>query len=199
MAHLIDKNLVINNQVNENGIIYRNVRNSPFEIYGLYKPQRQEPFSRMSEEVAKQVGKSRSAITNALRLLDLPEDVLEMLRSGELSAGHARALLGLKNRENIVPLAMRIINKDLSVRDTEAAVKKLNVEKEEDFTELDSTEGQIKLYMKELENRSRSLLGRNVKITHTNKKKTIEIYYETNDDLESLLKTLCGDNFFDNI
>ena len=55
MAHLIDKNLVINNQVNENGIIYRNVRNSPFEIYGLYKPQRQEPFSRMSEEVAKQV------------------------------------------------------------------------------------------------------------------------------------------------
>ena len=158
-----------------------------------------EKFDLTQDQVAKQVGKSRSAITNALRLLDLPEDVLEMLRSGELSAGHARALLGLKNRENIVPLAMRIINKDLSVRDTEAAVKKLNVEKEEDFTELDSTEGQIKLYMKELENRSRSLLGRNVKITHTNKKKTIEIYYETNDDLESLLKTLCGDNFFDNI
>ena len=158
-----------------------------------------EKFDLTQDQVAKQVGKSRSAITNALRLLDLPEDVLEMLRSGELSAGHARALLGLKNRENIVPLAMRIINKDLSVRDTEAAVKKLNTEKEEDFTELDSTEGQIKLYMKELENRSRSLLGRNVKITHTNKKKTIEIYYETNDDLESLLKTLCGDNFFDNI
>ena len=158
-----------------------------------------EKFDLTQDQVAKQVGKSRSAITNALRLLDLPEDVLEMLRLGELSAGHARALLGLKNRENIVPLAMRIINKDLSVRDTEAAVKKLNTEKEEDFTELDSTEGQIKLYMKELENRSRSLLGRNVKITHTNKKKTIEIYYETNDDLESLLKTLCGDNFFDNI
>ena len=158
-----------------------------------------DKFDLTQDQVAKQVGKSRSAITNALRLLDLPEDVLEMLRSGELSAGHARALLGLKNAEEIVPLAIKITNKDLSVRETESLVKKLNTEKADDFTELDSKEGQIKLYMKELEDRSRSVLGRNVKITHTNKKKTIEIYYETNDDLESLLKTLCGDNFFDNI
>ena len=158
-----------------------------------------EKFDLTQEQVAKQVGKSRSAITNSLRLLDLPDDVLEMLRAGDISAGHARAVLGLNDKSQIVPLAEKIVNKDLSVRDTENAVKKLNTEKTDDMEDLDSKEGQIKLYMKELENRSRSYLGRNVKITYTNKKKTIEIHYETNDDLESLLKTLCGENFFDNI
>lgn len=157
-------------------------------------------FDLTQEQVAKQVGKSRSAVANVLRLLDLPDEVLDMLRSEELSAGHARALLGLKNEEDIIPLAIKITNKDLSVRDTEAAVKKLNSPKEEEgYTELDSSLGQIKLYMKELENRSRSILGRGVRITHTAKKKTIEISYETNDDLESLLKTLCGDEIFDNL
>ena len=60
-------------------------------------------------------------------------------------------------------------------------------------------DNQIKLYMKELENRARETLGRRVKISHSSKKKSIEIEYETNDDLEALLKTLCGDKFFDNI
>ena len=57
----------------------------------------------------------------------------------------------------------------------------------------------VKLYMKELENRSRSILGRKVKIVNTPKKKTLEISYETNDDLEALLKSLCGDEIFDNL
>ncbi len=159
-----------------------------------------EKFDLTQDQVAKQVGKSRSAIANAMRLLDLPDEVLEMLRSGELSAGHARALLGLKDSEQMLPLAVRITNRDMSVRETEAAVKKLNEPPaEEEYTELDSTAGQIKLYMKELENRSRSILGRNVKINHTPKKKTIEICYQTNDDLEALLKALCGDEIFDNL
>ncbi len=159
-----------------------------------------ERFDLTQDQVAKQVGKSRSAVTNALRLLDLPDEVLDMLRTGELSAGHARALLGLHNSEDIVPLAVKITNRDLSVRETEAAVKKLNAPLPEG-EELDilDTQGQIKLYMKELENRSRSILGRNVRITHTPKKKAIEICYETNDDLESLLRTLCGEQIFDNL
>ena len=158
-----------------------------------------DKFDLTQDQVAKQVGKSRSAITNALRLLDLPYEILEMLRAGDLSAGHARALLGLNDKSQIVPLAEKILAKDLSVRDTENAVKKLNTVPEEDYTDLESREGQIKLYMKELENRSRSYLGRNVKITYTGKKKTIELSYETNDDLESLLKILCGEDFFENI
>ena len=159
-----------------------------------------ERFDLTQDQVAKQVGKSRSAITNALRLLDLPDEVLDMLKSGELTAGHARALLGLKNEDDILPLAVKITNKDLSVRDTEAAVKKLNApEPEPEEIDLLGEKGQIKLYMKELENRSRSILGRTVKITHTPKKKSIEILYETDDDLESLLRTLCGEEIFDNL
>ena len=123
-----------------------------------------------------------------------------MLRTGELTAGHARALLGLEDKEHILPLAIRITNRDMSVRETEAAVKKLNTPaEEEEYTELDSAEGQVKLYMKELENRSRSILGRKVKIVNTARKKTLEISYETNDDLEALLKSLCGDEIFDNL
>ena len=159
-----------------------------------------ERFDLTQDQVAKQVGKSRSAIANALRLLDLPDEVLDMLKSGELTAGHARALLGLKNEDDILPLAVKITNKDLSVRDTEAAVKKLNApEPEPEEEDIVGEKGQVRLYMKELENRSRSILGRTVKITHTPKKKSIEIRYETNDDLESLLRTLCGEEIFDNL
>lgn len=155
-------------------------------------------FGLTQEAVAKEVGKSRSAVANSLRLLDLPEEILKMLKSGELSAGHARALLGLNDEKDMLPLAEKITNKDLSVREVEAAVKKLNAKV--DFEEpVNLADNQIKLYMKELENRAREMLGRRVKISHSNKKKSIEIEYETNDDLEALLKTLCGDKIFDNI
>lgn len=157
-----------------------------------------DDFGLTQETVAKEVGKSRPAVANALRLLDLPNEVLEMLKTGEISAGHARALLGLDDEKDMLPLAKKITSKDLSVREVEAAVKKLNAK--ENFEEpINLADNQIKLYMKELENRARETLGRRVKISHSNKKKSIEIEYETNDDLEALLKTLCGDKFFDNI
>ena len=160
-----------------------------------------ENFGLTQDQVSKQVGKSRSAVANATRLLDLPEDIIEMLRSGDLTAGHARALLGLDDIEKALPLAEKIIAQDLSVRETEKAVRKLNAEpeNEEDLKPVDSREAQIKLYMKELEDRSRSILGRKVKITHGGKKKTVEISYETNDDLEELLRTLCGEEIFNNL
>ena len=87
------------------------------------------------------------------------------------------------------------------MRETEKAVRKLNAEpeNEDDLKPVDSREAQIKLYMKELEDRSRSILGRKVKITHGGKKKTVEISYETNDDLEELLRTLCGEEIFNNL
>ena len=160
-----------------------------------------ENFGLTQDQVSKQVGKSRSAVANATRLLDLPEDIIEMLRSGDLTAGHARALLGLDDSEKALPLAEKIIAQDLSVRETEKAVRKLNAEpeNEDDLKPVDSREAQIKLYMKELENRSRSILGRKVKITHGGKKKTVEISYETNDDLEELLRKLCGEEIFNNL
>ena len=153
-------------------------------------------FGLTQEQVSKQVGKSRSAVTNMLRLLDLPDEVLELLRNGSLTAGHARALLGLKNRDQMESLAQKIVEKDLSVRDVERTIRLLNYEPDE--TEDDNSEGiQRKAYMRDLEHRAVTILGRKVRILKNDKKKVIELAYHDDEDLESLLKTICGENFFD--
>ncbi|MBE6594290.1 MAG: ParB/RepB/Spo0J family partition protein [Ruminococcaceae bacterium] len=154
-----------------------------------------ERFGMTQEEVAKQVGKSRPAITNILRLLDLPEDVLELLKTGEITAGHARALLGLNNEDLIYPLAQRIIAKDLSVRDVEAIVRRENTEPAPELPDI-SGSVQSRIWVKDLERRTREALGRKVKITKNDKKKSIELFYEDDSDMESLLIALCGNNFF---
>ena len=151
-------------------------------------------FDLTQDQVAKQVGKSRSAIANMLRLLDLPDEVLELLKNGELSAGHARALLGLKNEEQMLSLAQKIIEKDLSVRDVERVIRLMNYEPQEE--DEDGVLTQRKAYMKDLEHRAVTVLGRRVRILKTNKKKVIELAYSDDEDLEALLKTICGENFF---
>lgn len=154
-----------------------------------------DKFDMTQEEVAKQVGKSRPAITNLLRLLDLPEEVLELLRSGELSAGHARALLGLRDPELIPLCANRAVAKGLSVRDVETMVRRQNAEPTETLPDIDGGT-QNKVYMKDLERRTREALGRKVKITQNDKKKSIELYYDDDEDMEALLTALCGKDFF---
>ena len=154
-----------------------------------------DKFDMTQEEVAKQVGKSRPAITNLLRLLDLPEEVLELLRSGELSAGHARALLGLRDPELIPLFANRAVAKGLSVRDVETMVRRQNAEPTETLSDIDGGT-QNKVYMKDLERRTREALGRKVKITQNDKKKSIELYYDDDEDMEALLTALCGKDFF---
>ncbi len=154
-----------------------------------------DKFDMTQEEVAKQVGKSRPAITNLLRLLDLPEEVLELLRSGELSAGHARALLGLRDPELIPLFANRAVAKGLSVRDVETMVRRQNAEPTETLPDIDGGT-QNKVYMKDLERRTREALGRKVKITQNDKKKSIELYYDDDEDMEALLTALCGKDFF---
>ena len=158
-----------------------------------------EKFDLTQEQVAKQVGKSRSAITNTIRLLDLPDDVLELLRSGEISAGHARALLGLNDTEDMIILAQKIIAKQLSVREVESLIKKLNSSKKatDDDEEL-LLEGinHRKIYMKELERRVTENLGRQAKIAYTPKKKVLELTFDNDEDLEALLTAICGSTFF---
>lgn len=154
-------------------------------------------FHLTQEEVSKQVGKSRSAIANLLRLLDLPDEVLEMVKSGKISAGHARALLGLKKQDQILSLANRIVDKDLSVRDVEKTIRLLNYEPSEEDAQQDGEALQKKVYMKELEHRAVSLLGRRVRILKTPKKKVVELAYSDDDDLEALLTAICGNGFFD--
>lgn len=152
-----------------------------------------EQYNLTQEEVAEKVGKSRSAVANAMRLLDLPEDVLEMLKTGDISAGHARALLGLKNKDIIVDTAEQILVRSLSVRDTEALVKRLNKEFEKGEAPVISSNDEIKVdYIKDLEKKAMYLTGKRVKIKNKGKVSTVEIDFYGNDDLEDILVKLCG-------
>ena len=169
---------------------------NPLEEALAYKALAEE-YDMTQEELSKKVGKSRSAIANTVRLLDLPDEVLTLVASKELSAGHARTLLGLNNRDNMILLAQIAVENDLSVRVLEEEVKRLNkpekskVEEEEELPIVD--------YFRELEIRVQSHLGRKVKIDGKGRKKTITLSYEDNEDLDEILKLLCGDGFLNEI
>lgn len=154
-------------------------------------------FDMTQEQISQQAGKSRSAIANTLRLLDLPDEVLEMLKDKDcpLTAGHARALLGLKDHDLIPLLARRIVAKELTVRDTEAMVKRENTDPAPELPDIDGGT-QSRVWVKDLERRTRETLGRKVKITQNDKKKSIELFYDDNEDMEALLMLLCGKEFF---
>ena len=155
-------------------------------------------FGLTQEQVAKQVGKSRPAITNMLRLLDLPDEVLELLRDGEISSGHARAILGLKNDEDMVALAKRTSEQNLSVREVESAVKRMNdaAERALQPAEEKAVDSQVKIHMKQLEHKATSALGRKVRISRSTHKKVVELTYDDDADLEALLMSLCGNEIF---
>lgn len=156
----------------------------------------QEDYGLTQEELSERIGKSRSAIANATRLLDLPEEILEMLADGTLSAGHGRTLLAVRNEEAMIELAKRVLNEDLSVRRLEEEVKKANRRKREEPEEEEDSLPLIN-YFREMEIRVQSHLGRQVKISEKGRKKTITLFYEDNEDLDELLKTICGDDFLD--
>ncbi len=155
-----------------------------------------ERFGLTQDQVAKQVGKNRSTITNMLRLLELPKEILELLKSGEISTGHARALLSLEDEQDMIDLANKIIEKGLSVRDTESAVKRINEAAEESEIEEEKTNPQVKTHMKELERRAMSTLGRKVRISRSSRKRVVELTYDNDEDLEALLLSLCGESIF---
>ncbi len=154
-------------------------------------------FSLTQEELSSRIGKSRSAIANSLRLLDLPDSVVPFVKSGEITAGHARALLSLRDPLDIPILADRIIEKSLSVRAAEAMAKLMNSRQTEDETSIEVSSDPVD-YVSVLEDKARAALGRTVKIVSRGKKRRIELGYEDNKDLEDLLRALCG-NIFDEI
>ena len=176
---------------------------NPYEEAIAYDRLMKE-FGLSQEEIAGQLGKSRSAVANSLRLLDLPEEVVKMLVDGVLTAGHGRTLLGLKDRNQIVPLAKRCVSRNLSVREMEQVVKQANriyaaeqaaLEKAVD----EAGEETVQVdYFASLENRFTSCTGRQCKITETRNKKIFQVEYRDNEDLEELLKHLAGSDFLDN-
>ena len=146
-----------------------------------------EDYGLTQEEAATRVGKSRPAVTNALRLLGLCPEVLDRVRKGELSAGHARAILPLPSPEAQIACAKKVIDGQLSVRQTEALVKALSRQPKE---KPKSDQTDIALYLGELEKDLSGSLGRKVKIAHKGKKGKIELEYYGDEDLEVLLAAL---------
>ncbi|MBR4933053.1 MAG: ParB/RepB/Spo0J family partition protein, partial [Clostridia bacterium] len=146
-------------------------------------------YSLTQEEIALQIGKSRSAIANSLRLLELPDEVMELIVDGTLSAGHGRALLGLRDKSQIVTMAIRAAARNLSVREVEAAVKTAN--KKAAFSDDIPAVPKVN-YLADLEDKVTTTLGRRCRIVNTAKKKTIQLEFTDDDDLQELLTALCG-------
>ena len=143
-------------------------------------------YGMTQEQVAQRMGKSRPAVTNALRLLNLPEDLMALVEEGKLSAGHARALLGAPTPALQRQAAKAVLDKGLSVRQTEALVKALQKEKKPKVR----TEDMLAIYLADLEKNLGSQLGRKVHIQHRGKKGKLELEYYSEDDLETLLRLL---------
>jgi ParB family chromosome partitioning protein len=158
-------------------------------------------FDLTQDQVAAQVGKSRSNVANMMRLLDLPDTVLDMLRENLLATGHARALLGLEREEDMVLLAERIVQTEMTVREVERAVKAMNdaANAPDNVAEEVAETAESKLrrvHMRDLERRILEKMGRKAKITNSPKKRVIELTYDSDEDLEDLLRALCGNDFF---
>lgn len=136
------------------------------------------------EEVSQTVGKSRPAVTNAMRLLNLPEDIQEMLEKGELSAGHARTLLSFKNEEDMRTGAQKA-KQGASVRELENMAKRLNEKKAPSPRSTQRSQ-----YYQEAQLAVGECLGRKVKVSGTKKKGLLQIEFYGEEDLQNLLSEL---------
>ena len=154
-----------------------------------------ETYGMTQEEISLTVGKSRSAVANSMRLLELPEPVLAMVAAGELSAGHARTLLGVKDPEDMLVLAQIAAEEGMSVRRLEEEVKRINRKKPKKEEEPEAEP--LVNYTREIELRIQRHLGRKAKIKDSGKKKTLTLFYEDNEDLDEPLKLICGADFLD--
>ncbi len=161
---------------------------NPLEEAGAYR-HLMDSFDLLQEEVARRVGKDRSTVANALRLLKLPEKVKSDLLESRLSMGHARALLALENEEDILEASHEIIRKKLSVRETEKLIKKIkNMFKTRD-EQVDIVKP-IDPNILELENNLRQQLGAQVRVITKNKGGRIEISYHDQTELSRILELL---------
>jgi len=144
-----------------------------------------EDYGLTQEDTASRVGKSRPAVANALRLLSLCPEILEMVRQGKLSAGHARAVLSLKTEKQQLDAARKIVNLGLSVRQAELLCKNMSatpMPKQETFFAVD--------YVAECEKNLSKHLGRGVKIVNGKRKGRFELEFYGQEDLQVLLDTL---------
>lgn len=146
-----------------------------------------DEFGLKQSDLAKRVSKSRTAVTNAMRLLKLQKPVQEMLIKGDISSGHARALLALEDSELQIQAAQEIVDQGLSVRDTEKLVKKLQTQADRKPKAEKQIDPEREHLYRQLEENMKSVLGTQVRINNRGNKGKIEIEYYSQDDLDRLL------------
>lgn len=141
-------------------------------------------YNLKQEEVAEAVGKSRSYVANSLRLLNLDEEIQDYISEGKISTGHAKALLGVRNKKDRLSIAKTIIDKKLNVRETEKLVSKSKRKKTGKSTvEKDP-------FIKEIEERLMSTLGTKVTLISSKKGGKIEIEFYNEEDLQRILEVI---------
>ncbi len=149
--------------------------NELIEIYGMTQ-----------EQVGKMVGKSRSAVANAVRLLSLPQRVLKMLENGELSAGHAKALLGFEDEEMLIAIANRAADGGMTVRQVEKLAQKATTE----VLTPPSEDKKIDNYFTEIEISLKERLGRKVKVDYGKNKGVLILEFYDKEDLAAIADKL---------
>ena len=143
------------------------------------------------EEISEAVGKSRPHITNTLRLLNLPQKIMDMIDQGQITAGHGKALLRVNDENLQLELANKVIAEELSVRATEALAKKIC---EDNIKEVPKKSKEKDVFIVDIEEKLRNIFGTKVNISKGKKKGKIEIEYYNEDDLNNIVSMLLEDN-----
>ena len=145
-----------------------------------------EKYGMTQEQVAKMVGKSRSAVANAVRLLSLPPRVLKMLENGDISAGHAKALLGFEDEEMLIAIANRAVDGGMTVRQVERLAQKST----EPADTAEKSDKRIDNYFVEMEISLKERLGRKVKVDYGKNKGALILEFYDKEDLAALAEKL---------
>ncbi len=143
-----------------------------------------DEYNLTQEEVAQKIGKDRATVANVVRLLKLPPQIQESLRKGEIREGHARALLGIKDKQRITEVWKKVVKNNYSVRQVEQLVKKINGESETKTT----NRPRKNVFLIRIEEQLREILGTQVKIRPKKEGGLIEIAYYSPEDLERLIE-----------
>ena len=143
------------------------------------------------EEISEAVGKSRPHITNTLRLLNLPQKIMDMIDQGQITAGHGKALLRVNDENLQLELSNKVIAEELSVRATEALAKKIC---EDNIKEVPKKSKEKDVFIVDVEEKLRNIFGTKVNISKGKKKGKIEIEYYNEDDLNNIVSMLLEDN-----
>lgn len=147
-----------------------------------------DKYNFTQDEISKSVGKSRPSITNTLRILKLPEEIISLLKQDKITAGHARALLSFENEEDMVNIAKLITENGLSVREIEKMSKLKNIKKEKESSKRRDS------FFDEVEISLHEYLGRKVKVSGSAKERgSITIEFYNKEDLAEIARRLAGE------